>query len=252
MNEHSVDASKPQGMFAIRLGVRRRRSWSDAAKGRIVAESFVSGAVASQVARRHGISPQQLSTWRKAARTGVLNLLDDTTCQPEPEPTEQRHDDVASAPEGADKITLVQSRFPSSRQARAVLPRPGPRQKFVEARGRPEIDELGQHVGEISLRIDATEFAALDERGDAGPVLGAVIMTGKQCILAIEDKRADASLDDVGVELDTAVIEEPGEPVPVVERVADVLGDGRLGRHPRELLLEPGFERENERHTAFL
>jgi transposase len=121
MNEHIVGASKPQDIFAIRLGVRRRRSWSDAAKGRIVAESFVLGAVVSHVARRHAISPQQLSTWRKAARTGVLILPDDSASQPEPETTEQCHDDVASAPESLDEITRAKNGFPSSRQARAVL-----------------------------------------------------------------------------------------------------------------------------------
>ena len=190
MVENIIGGSNPRALFDIRLGVRRRRRWGDEAKRRIVAESFASGAVVSQVARRHGISPQQLSTWRKAARTGVLSLPDDPASQPEPEITEQRHDDVAAAPERPDKITLVQSRFPSSRQARAALACPGPRQKFIEARGRPEIDEPGQHVGEISLRIDATELARLDERGDAGPVLGAVIMAGEQCILAIENNLA--------------------------------------------------------------
>ena len=65
-------------------------------------------------------------------------------------------------------------------------------------------------------------------------------------------QRADAPLDDVAVELDAAVVEEPYEPVPVVQGVADVLGDGRLGRDAGELLLEPGFERQHERLAALL
>jgi transposase-like protein len=43
-------------------------------KGRIVAESFVPGAVVSEVARRHEISPQHLFAWRKAAGHGQLAL----------------------------------------------------------------------------------------------------------------------------------------------------------------------------------
>jgi transposase len=39
-----------------------------------VAESYAPGAVVSEVARRHGISPQHLFVWRKAARAGVLSL----------------------------------------------------------------------------------------------------------------------------------------------------------------------------------
>ena len=67
MIEHGIDASQPR--------VRRRR-WSDEVKARIVAESYVPGAVVSEVARRHEMSPQHLSAWRKAARDGLLKLLD--------------------------------------------------------------------------------------------------------------------------------------------------------------------------------
>jgi transposase-like protein len=55
MIEHAVEVSPP---------VRRRR-WSDAIKARIVAESFAPGTVVWEVARRHDLSPQHLSAWRK-------------------------------------------------------------------------------------------------------------------------------------------------------------------------------------------
>src|SRR5215207_6025951 len=66
MVEQVIDASEPQG--------RPRRCWGDEIKGRIVAESLAPGAVASGVARRHGLSPQHLSAWRRAARAGLLKL----------------------------------------------------------------------------------------------------------------------------------------------------------------------------------
>jgi transposase len=90
MVEHIVEASEPRGRVEIQVGVGRRRRWSDDAKGRIVAESYAQGAVVSEVARRHGISPQHLFAWRKAARSGVLSLPADEASLFVPVVTEPR------------------------------------------------------------------------------------------------------------------------------------------------------------------
>ncbi len=58
-------------------GPTGRRNWPDAVKARIVAESFARDARVSDVARRHGLQPQQLTTWRRLAREGKLALPDD-------------------------------------------------------------------------------------------------------------------------------------------------------------------------------
>ena len=52
-------------------GAGRRRSWPLDAKARIVLESLENGAIISDVARRHGIRPQQLFAWRKQVRDRV-------------------------------------------------------------------------------------------------------------------------------------------------------------------------------------
>jgi transposase len=49
-------------------GAGRRRRWSADEKARIVLESLKPGANVSEVARRHGLSPQQLFGWRREAR----------------------------------------------------------------------------------------------------------------------------------------------------------------------------------------
>lgn len=51
----------------------RRRRWSEEAKLRIVEESFAGFRQASATARRHGISRQQIFSWRKAYREGRLS-----------------------------------------------------------------------------------------------------------------------------------------------------------------------------------
>jgi transposase len=52
-------------------GAGRRRSWSAAHKARIVAESYASDDGVSAVARRHGLTPQQLFSWRRSKRSPV-------------------------------------------------------------------------------------------------------------------------------------------------------------------------------------
>ncbi len=46
----------------------RRRDWTDEQKLSIVAESCQDGVVISEVARRHGLQPQQLFNWRNEFR----------------------------------------------------------------------------------------------------------------------------------------------------------------------------------------
>jgi transposase len=62
---------RPQRMDVIPAGAGRRR-WSAEAKARVVAESFAPGANISEVARRHGMMPQQLYGWRRGMRPTEL------------------------------------------------------------------------------------------------------------------------------------------------------------------------------------
>lgn len=57
--------------------VVRRRRWSTAQKGRIVAEAVQPGAVIAEVARRHDLMPQHLSNWIRAAKDGHFALPGD-------------------------------------------------------------------------------------------------------------------------------------------------------------------------------
>ncbi len=55
-------------------GPTGRRKWPDEVKARIVAETLAPGARVCEVADRHGVAPQYLTTWRKLAREGRLTL----------------------------------------------------------------------------------------------------------------------------------------------------------------------------------
>ena len=85
--------------------------------------------------------------------------------------------------------SVIQMSFESSvgrRKSRrdtlsAVLcARPGPWHEIINARGRPQIDQFGQNVLDIGLRINTItiELAGLDQRGDGSPVGGALVAAG--------------------------------------------------------------------------
>ena len=68
-NTELMDMSKaePVRRLEVFTGAGRRRSWTTEQKAQIVAESCAEGATVSAVARRHGLTAQQLFAWRRKA-----------------------------------------------------------------------------------------------------------------------------------------------------------------------------------------
>jgi transposase len=60
------------GFVELLAGPAAKRRWSDEAKGRMVAETLVPGVTVNEVARRHGVKANHLSSWRTLARMGKL------------------------------------------------------------------------------------------------------------------------------------------------------------------------------------
>lgn len=61
-------SSRPGQRVEVFTGAGRRRTWLQEEKVRIVAEIASSGNSVCEVARRHGLSPQQLFGWRRRLR----------------------------------------------------------------------------------------------------------------------------------------------------------------------------------------
>jgi transposase len=59
---------EPFRRMEVFTGAGRRRSWTLEEKARIVTESFEGEDSVCGVARRHGLTPQQLFAWRRRAR----------------------------------------------------------------------------------------------------------------------------------------------------------------------------------------
>lgn len=66
---------EPLRRIEVITGEERRRAWSPDEKLAIIAESMVEGVVISNVARRHGLRPQQLFGWRSEFKARKAQLL---------------------------------------------------------------------------------------------------------------------------------------------------------------------------------
>jgi transposase len=66
----SMTGSYPKA--EVLTGPERRRRWSVAEKLEMIAESREPGVTVSLVARRRGVLPNQLFTWRRLAEQGAL------------------------------------------------------------------------------------------------------------------------------------------------------------------------------------
>jgi transposase len=75
----TVDSAitKPVRRLQVFTGAGRRRKWSDEDKTRVVAEIESSGDSVFGVARRHGLSPQQLFGWRRRVREAQAVVFKD-------------------------------------------------------------------------------------------------------------------------------------------------------------------------------
>ena len=72
MGVHRERSMEAVGFVELLAAPAAKRRWSDAAKGRMVAETLVPGVTVNEVARRHGVKANHLSSWRTLARKGKL------------------------------------------------------------------------------------------------------------------------------------------------------------------------------------
>ncbi len=77
MLDHTLKSDVTARRLEVITETGRRRWFSKDDKARIVEETLVPGAVVSEIARRHGLTPQQVFTWRRQARRLPTRKADD-------------------------------------------------------------------------------------------------------------------------------------------------------------------------------
>ena len=105
---------------------------------------------------------------------------------------------------------------------------------------------------EVGVRIDAVEFAGLDQRSDDRPVLAAAIGTGEERILPVQGDWADlrsTTLESISMRPSST---KRVRPFPARERIADCLGEFGLLTDQSELGPQPRFKVIKDRSALVL
>ena len=89
------------------LGTERRRRWSFEDKVRIVDETMQPGVTVTEVARRHGLAPSVVFTWRRLAREGRLGDVGPAFMPVEIAPVPVQTTPVGSSPRRTGLIEIV-------------------------------------------------------------------------------------------------------------------------------------------------
>jgi hypothetical protein len=128
----------------------------------------------------------------------------------------------------------------------------GPWQEIVETALGMAVDDAADDVGQVVVGLHADELAGFDQGSDDGPMFGAAVGSGEECIFPIEGQRADGAFDGIGVDLDATVIKEETKPGPAREGIADCLCELCFLADQRELFAQPRLERLDQRSGALL
>ena len=133
---HSA-VTEPVRRLEVFTGAGRRRKWSGEDKARIVAEIVASGDSVCAVARRHGLSPQQLFGWRRQLRESAA-----------------RHSEAEELQFVPAVVDVIAQAPALRRQRKAPL-----------CKSKPDIGTIEVEVGGVTIRVgrgaDANTIAAI-------------------------------------------------------------------------------------------
>ena len=149
---------EPRGLRRIELitGAGRRRQWSTAERSRILLESLEPGANVSEVARRNGLSPQQLFGWRREARALIV---DDVGAAPRAMPPPDHSASVLRRPKRAN-AKAADGATPAFAPVMIAAPAPAPPASDRTPCGVIEI-VVGDCVVRVRGHVDASTLAAV-------------------------------------------------------------------------------------------
>jgi len=101
-------------------------------------------------------------------------------------------------------------------------------------------DQAFQHIGEPSERLDAIQLRSCNQRHRDGPPYRPAVIASEQTIFSCKSHRPHAAFDDVGIELDAAIVEEQYQSGPVTQGIAHGSGQRRTAGQSRQRAFRHG------------
>lgn len=137
------------------------------------------------------------------------------------------------------------------RRCDPLLTAPAIGHQLIEPTIRPPGAELGEHVAEIGVGLEAMELRRRDDGvEDRGP-LGAGVGAGEQPVVATDGDATQCALDRAVVELELPVEEEDAERSALALEVRDRLAERAFGLVAAVVLGEPRVELVQQRRRKF-
>ena len=104
----------------------------------------------------------------------------------------------------------------------------------------PAGDHAFQHIGEPSERLDAIQLRRCDQRHRDGPPYRPAVIASEKRIFSRQCYWPHAAFDDVGIELDAAIVEEQYQSGPVTQGIAHGSGQRRTAGQSRQRAFRHG------------
>lgn len=133
INDSTYELPKGRRVDVITAPERRRR-WAPAEKKSMVDETYEPGHTVSYVARKHGISPSQLFTWKRQMEAGALTAVgSEERVVPESE--------LKSAQERIKRLERLLGRMTEENEVLKDAVRLGREKKLISRRPLPGIED---------------------------------------------------------------------------------------------------------------
>src|SRR5215831_9204236 len=109
-----------------------------------------------------------------------------------------------------------------------------------------------EYIGQPGQRIDVVKLTGFKQARYNSPMTSSAIAAREKMIPSAKNYRLDCPLNGVGVQFQTAIIEEASQSFPVIQGIPDRLGQFGAAGDTLKLLRKPGMHRLDERSTALL